>query len=540
MRRPLALAAALLLAAGPACARKPQPAPPVPLTEQGLVDDVDGYSFGPDGAVTRFTGLLIDRQGRIARLLGPDDPRPERPDFRFDAHGRTLLPGLIDADVRLSAIGFQASGLDLGATASLAAAQQALGRYARAHETPGWIRGGGWDEVRWGLGRDPAAADLDAAVKARPVMLVRAGGDALLANSAAIAEAGITAKTVDPPGGRIVRDARGTPTGLFIGSAMGLIERAAPARLPKERDAAIVAAQRLMLRAGITTVCDIGTDVADWESIRRLGDRGGLRLRVIAYAAGLEPLLAIAGPGPTPWLYDGRLRMVGLGLAADGDLGARAAWLTAPYADAAPWRGMPRIDDAKLRNLMVRAAMDDFQVAVEANGDAAVHQMLGAIDDISDAYGGDRRWRIEGAGLVAPADLDRLKAHSLVLVMQAPADPAAGARLSWPRAASLDAAMARDGVPLALGSGSGGGSPNAFAALADAARHLPLARAFAAFTAGGAYAARAEDRLGSLAPGHLADFILVDRDPFRVDAATLGETQILETWIGGVRAWVRP
>ncbi|MDO6413075.1 amidohydrolase [Sphingomonas sp. BIUV-7] len=557
----LAGAASLSLAGAPLDAKKRAPVAEIPLAEQGLVDNVNGYTLDGKGALVRFTGLLIDRDGKVVHLLKSGDTRPQRPDFKLDGKGRTLLPGLIDAHGHVQGLGEQALSLDLTGTKSLAEAQARLAAYAPAHTGSAWIRGGGWNQETWKLGRFPTAADLDAIVRDRPILLERIDGHATLANSAAMAAAGISAKTKDPAGGRIERDAKGNPTGLFVDSARALVEQAAPARLPRERDQAFAAAQDILLADGITATCDMGTSVEDWEAMRRAGDLGRLRLRVVSYAFGLEPALAVAGTGPTPWLYAGRLRMVGVKFYGDGALGSRGAALKQPYADAPGQKGTLFNDDAKLKNLMSRAAMDDFQVAVHAIGDAANAEVLDAINELSDTYKGDRRWRIEHAQIVDVKDLPRFAQHGTIASMQpshATSDhKMAIARLGPDRLGGAYAwkAMLDLKVPLAFGSDYPVEDPNPFAGLADAVtrqdaagdppggwlpeQKLTLTQAFAAFTIGAAYAAKAEDKVGSLEPGHYADFILVDRDPFAVDPAALRETKVLETWVGGQRAWMK-
>ena len=560
MLRRIATAALILcLAVSSAQARKREPGPP-PATAGGLIDNVNGYTLDGAGKLQRFTGLLIDKQGRVARLLGSGDKRPDWLDFRLDGKGRTLLPGLIDAHGHVMQLGLSAMQLDLSDTRTLAEAKAKLADYAARNPTLRWIVGFGWNQERWGLGRFPTAADIDAAVPDKPVWLERVDGHAGVANSAALAAAGITGATAAPTGGRIEK-AASRPTGVFVDSAMDLIRRVVPPALPIERDAALAKAQDMLLRLGITATDDMGSTAEDWLTFRRAADLGRLKLRIVSYARGIEPLLAVAGTGPTPWLYDGRLRMVGVKLYADGALGSRGAWLLAPYADAPGERGLQFLDDAKLRNLMSRAAMDNFQVAVHAIGDAANRQVLDAIDELVETYKGDRRWRIEHAQIVDPADIPRFGKNGIVASMQPTHQTSdrimAEARLGPNRLAGAYAwhSMLDAGAHLAFGSDYPVESPDPFAGLAAAisrqgvdgqpeggwmpAQRLSLVQAFAAYTTGAAYAGFAEDRIGSLQPGRMADFILVDRDIFTATPPDIRHTQVLETWIGGRRAWIR-
>jgi len=562
--RALLLGSAIALAlVAPAQARRQPPPPPpeVPISPEGLVDNIDGYTMNNEGQLDHFSGLLIGKDGRVEKLLHDGDPRPERPSFRLDGQRRTLLPGLIDAHGHVSGLGFQALSLDLTETNSLEDAQHRLQRYVAEHETPAWIRGGGWNQEKWKLGRFPTATDLDPFTGDRPVILERVDGHAVLVNSAAMKAAGITAHTPDPAGGRIERDAKGNPTGLFVDAARRLVEKAAPTPLPRERDAAMAKAQEILIADGVTATCDMGTSVDDWESLRRLGDTDRLRVRITSYGLGVDTTLTIAGSQPTGWLYGGRLRMVGVKLFADGALGSRGAWLKQPYTDMPSTRGLQFMDDAKLKNLMSRAAMDGFQVAVHAIGDAANAQVLDAIEEMAQTYTGDRRWRIEHAQIIAPQDLPRMAKYGTIASMQpthATSDHAMAVKRLGPerlKGAYAEKTMLDEHVPLAFGSDYPVEDPNPFPGMADAVtredaagdppggflpdQKISLVQAFAAFTTGGAYAAKAEDRIGSLTPGHYADFILLDRDPFQVDSKSLRDTKVLETWIGGARVWVR-
>ncbi|MFD1949929.1 amidohydrolase [Sphingomonas arantia] len=560
-RTALLAAAAILLATAPAHARRKPVVLPAPPNAGGLIDNVNGYTLDQNGRVIRFTGMLIDKAGRVSKLYQSGDTREKWLDFKLDAKGRTLLPGLIDAHGHVMELGFRTTELDLANTSSLADAQAKLRDYARDHTSPTWIRGGGWNQERWGLGRFPTASDIDRVVRDRPVALARVDGHAMLANSAALAAAGINAKTKDPAGGRIERDAKGNPTGVLVDAAQALLERAIPQPLPRERDVAFGSAQDQLLAFGIVATADMGTTPDDWNTYRRAGDAGRLRVRLISYAGGIEPMLSIAGTGPTPWLYDTHLKMVGVKLYDDGALGSRGAWLKRPYADAANQRGLPFLDDTKLRNLMSRAAMDGFQVAIHAIGDAANEQALDAIEEVALTYKGDRRWRIEHAQIVDPVDLKRFGQNGIIASMQPVHQTSdrlmAEARLGESRLAGAYAwkSMLDAGAKLAFGSDYPAESPDPFAGIAAAItredpsgqppggwhpeQKVDLPTAIAGFTTGAAYASFTEGILGSLQPGHLADFILVDTDPFTATPTQIRATKVQETWVGGKRAFLR-
>ncbi|MEA3065538.1 MAG: hypothetical protein QOJ27_1990 [Sphingomonadales bacterium] len=524
-----------------------------------LVDNVNGYTIGADGRLVRFGAMLVDDDGKVERLYQRGERKAERPRFRFDGKGRTLLPGLIDAHGHIMSLGLGALQLDLSDTRTLEEAQAKIAAYAAANPTPRWIVGRGWNQEVWGLGRFPTAAELDSVVRDRPVWLERVDGHAGWANSAAMREAGISAKTPSPAGGRI-EVVRGQPTGIFVDAATGLVEKVVPPPLPRTRDQAFERAQQIMLATGLTAAADMGTSPDDWLVMRRAGDEGRLKVRIIAYGSGVDSALAIAGTRPTPWLYGDRLRMVGVKLYADGALGSRGAWLKQPYKDRPGERGLGFMTDTEIRNLMSRAAMDNFQIAVHAIGDAANAQVLGAIEELSDTYKGDRRWRIEHAQIVDPADLPRFGRFGTIASMQPTHETSdwkmAEARMGLERLGGAYAwrTMIANGVPLAFGSDFPVESPNPFPGLAAAIsrqdaggqppggwlpeQRLTLEQALAAFTRGAAYAGFAEDRIGSLEKGRWADFILVDRDIFDVPTPRqLRETKVVETWMAGKKVW---
>ena len=213
----------------------------------GIVDNVNGITLDKDGKVVRFQALLVTSDGKVGKLLSAKDKRPEKLEWRVDFKGKTLLPGMIDAHGHVMDLGFRALELDLSDTKSLAEAQAKIAAHARANGDKAWIIGGGWNQEAWGLGRFPTAADLDAAVGDRPVWLSRADGHASWGNSAALKAAGITAKSVSPPGGRIEKTAAGQPSGVFVDSAQGLVAKVVPQPLGKDRNAAFLKAQSILL-----------------------------------------------------------------------------------------------------------------------------------------------------------------------------------------------------------------------------------------------------------------------------------------------------
>ena len=533
---------------------------PLPALADGLVDNVTGLTLDKDRKLVRFTALVVSPDGKVVRTLSGKDKRPDKLDWRVDMKGRVLLPGFVDAHGHVIELGFRALELDLSDAKSLDDAKARIKAYVAANPDRRWILGGGWNQETWGLGRFPTAADLDAIVSDRPVWLSRADGHASWANSAAMAAAGVTAKSVSPAGGRIEK-LGAAPSGVFVDAAQALVQKSVPQPLGKDRNAAFLKAQSILLSYGVTATADMGTTLDDWLTYRRIGDAGALRIRIMSYSAGVDTAVQIGGTGPTPWLYNDRLRLGGVKLYADGALGSRGAWLKAPYADAPGETGAGFLSDDVIRNLMSRAAMDNYQVAVHAIGDRADAQVLGAIEELAETYKGDRRWRIEHAQIVDPVDLARFGRNGIVASMQPTHQTSdrtmAEARLGPARltGAYAWATMARNGAPLAFGSDFPVERPDPWAGWAAAFTRQDAAgqpfggwrpeeavsreQAWWAFTAGAAHAGFAEEKFGRLAPGQRADFIIVDRDPTLSSPSELRATTVEETWVGGQKEFER-
>jgi hypothetical protein len=533
---PLALIAALLAS---------------PTSAETLINNVNGLQVGADGKLRHFTGLLLGDDGRVKEVLNGPPPAVRYPRI-VDGRGKTLLPGLIDAHGHVLGLGFSALQLDLVGTSSLDDLKARLRAYEVAHPDARWIQGRGWNQELWPDKRFPTAADLDSVVSDRPVVLERVDGHAIVVNSAAMKAAGVTTLTAAPAGGRI-------ENGLFVDNAIALIAKAIPPATPSESDQALAKAQDILLSYGVTGVGSMSTSLDDWNAMRRSGESGRLNVRLMVYADELKLLSVV--PQPTPWLYSDRLRMVGIKFYADGALGSRGAWLKQPYADKPDTRGLQFHSDAEMLQLADTAASHGFQIATHAIGDAANAQVISTYEAMSKKYGKDRRWRIEHFQIVDPADIPRLAPAGIIASMQPTHQTSdrlmAEKRLGPNRLSGAYAwqSVLKSGARLAFGTDFPVESPNPFPGLSAAisrqdmngqpsggwipSERLTFAQALGAYTRGAAYAGFAEDRIGSLEPGKWADFILVDRDPTKVDALSLGNTEVLETWVGGKRVWQR-
>ena len=523
-----------------------------PAWSETLISNVNGIQVGPDGQLQHFGALLIDDHGRVESVIKMPTPRVKRHDQIIDGHGKTLLPGLIDAHGHVLDLGMTRMTVQLVGTSSVADLQQRVRDYAAAHPNDPWIIGFGWNQELWPDKRFPTAADLDAIVSDRPVVLERVDGHAVVANSAAMKVAGVTAQTAAPPGGRI-------ENGLFVDNARGLIDNAIPARTPAQSDEALAKAQAQLLSVGVTGVGSMSTSIDDWEAMKRAGAAGTLNVRLMAYIGAAQA--AEANMRPTGWLYRDRLRAVGVKVFADGALGSRGAWLKRPYADKPDTRGLKFHSDAEMLQIADAAAANGFQIATHAIGDAANAQVISTYEALSKKYGRDRRWRIEHFQIADPTDIPRLAPAGIIASMQPTHQTSdrlmAEKRLGPNRLAGAYAwqSVLKSGARLAFGTDFPVESPNPFPGLSAAisrqdmngqppggwipSERLTFAQALSAYTRGAAYADFAEDRIGSLEPGKWADFVIVDRDPTKVDVSSLENTQVVETWVGGKRVWQR-
>jgi predicted amidohydrolase YtcJ len=470
----------------------------------------------------------------------------------IDAGDATILPGLTDAHGHLYGLGLS---LDIVNVVGANSYDEVIAKIrARAAQSkPGeWIRGRGWDQNRWPGRQFPTAVPLDAAVPDHPVWIKRVDGHAGVANSAAMRAAGVTASTPDPEGGRIVRDSSGNPTGTFIDAAQELIEGKIP---PPSHDIVkrrVLAAAQNIAANGLVEMHDAGADAATFAAVKELIDEKRFPIRVYMMVSDEAPLVK-------EWLargplldYGGRLTVRSIKMYADGALGSRGAALLAPYSDDPRNVGLIVSTVAHMTDVAKRAAAAGFQVNTHAIGDRGVRNVI----DSYEAAGvtPDKRWRIEHLQVVAPEDFARVAHDGIIASMQpthATSDmPWAEDRLGPERIKSAYAwrTVLQSGARLALGSDFPVEAVNPFFGIYSAVtrqdhkgnppggwypdQRLTLAEAIRGFTAGAAYAAFQEDSRGTIEPGKLADFTIVDGDFYHLPVP-LFQAKVKYTVVGG-------
>lgn len=491
----------------------------------------------------------------------------------FDLGGAFVMPGFNDAHAHLGAAGQIKLSVDVTGVKSLAEMQARIRAAAQAAAPVAWLTGGGWDHTLWPSKTLPTKADLDAVTDGHPAFLVRVDGHIAIANSAALAAAGITKTTPDPQGGKIDRDASGEATGIIRETAQALIDKHIPPPTPALRRRGIELALADAVEHGVTSV----QDNSDWEDFlvyEQLEKEGKLPARIsewLPFNASVDLLKQHRAyhPADDPMLHTTMLKGF-----MDGSLGSRTAALNAPYSDDPGNSGIPRYQQANLNQMAIERAQAGFQMGFHAIGDRAVSMALDAFAAAQQAapmkadmqtlrapngrkiihatLTGSRN-RIEHSQVVDPGDFTRYRQLGVIASMQ----PNhlltdmnwAEQRLGPERAKSAYAwkSFLDAGVMLAFGTDYPVEPITPFRGVYCAVTRmneagtqtyhpeekLTIWQTIYAYTQGSAYAEFTESKKGKLANGYFADFVVLDRDITAVAPPEILKTQVLRTVVNG-------
>ncbi len=504
---------------------------------------------------------LAMRGERLLMVGAATDVLAAYPDARrIDAGGRTVVPGLIDAHAHLMGLAQSLIQADLVGTSSKQDIIDRLQAFAEELPEDAWLTGRGWDQNDWPTQAFPTRADLDDAFPDRPVWLVRIDGHAGWANTAAMEAVGMEAIAAmdDPEGGALRRDDRGTPNGMFIDTAMDIIGEAVPPPSEAELDRGLALALEETAKYGLTGVHDAGADLETIDRYQRFIDAGRFPLRVYAMVGGRGETFDHYCAEGLLHNYDDRLAVRSVKFYMDGALGSRGAALLSAYADDPGNIGLLRTEPEVFNRDVQRALECGFQVNTHAIGDRANRVVLDGYAAAIDRLGaGPGRHRVEHAQILAPGDIPRFAELDVMASVQpthATSDMYwAEDRLGPERINGAYAwrSLLDSGARLALGSDFPVEDVDPIegfhaAVTRQDAENWPEGgwqdderitrhEALRGFTLDAAYAAYQEADLGSLAPGKLADLVVLSQNIMEVPAQQLLDTEVVATFVGGAQ-----
>ena len=499
------------------------------------------------------------RDGHIVAVGTNDDIRKLKGAHTqvVDLGGHFVMPGFNDAHVHLEEAGLELLSVDLRGTRSLQEMQQRIADSAKTAAPGEWLAGGGWDQTLWTDGKLPTRQDIDAVSAGHPAVFSRVDGHIAIANTAALKAGGITAQTQAPEGGKIDLGANGEPTGILRETARGLVESKVPpptpARLRRAAELAIADAARW----GITSA----QDNSSWKAFLVYEDlerEGKLTLRISEWLAFDDPVDLLEQhrahhPAGDPMLHTAMLKGF-----MDGSLGSRTAALLAPYSDDPGNSGLARYQQDKLNTMTIERALAGFQLGFHAIGDRAAQMALDAFaaaESAAKQNGKERdfRFRIEHDQVIAPDQFAQYRKLGVIASMQPNhllTDMNWAMERLGPERAKTSYAWKEfldNGVHIAFGTDYPVEPITPFRGVYAAVtrqneagtksyfpeQKLTIEQALAAYTTGSAYAQFAEKEKGTLAPGMLADFVVLDRDLTKVAPPEILKTRVLRTVVGG-------
>jgi predicted amidohydrolase YtcJ len=516
-----------------------------------------------------FTSALAVRGGRVVFVGSDVEARTlaNAATSVIDLHGATVMPGFVDAHAHLLGLGNTLRRVNVAGSASYGEVIDRVKVWSKDVKPGEWILGRGWDQNRWQSKEFPTHDALSRAFPNNPVAITRVDGHALLANAKAMEVARVSAATADPEGGRIIRLAAGSPSGVFIDNAQDLIGRAIPASTPSDVRKAILAAIAECNRWGLTGVHDPGEDAETIGIYEQLAKEGKYNLRnYVMLSDPGEPGSAatLRNPylvrGPQSALYDGHLWIRAIKLYADGALGSRGAALLAPYADEPTNSGLLVSRPEHIQAWAETGLRRGFQVNVHAIGDRGNRIALDAFESaLKTVPVADHRFRIEHAQVISPEDIPRFARLGVIPSMQATHQTSdmrwAEVRVGPQRIRGAYAwrSLLNTGVVIPNGTDfpveevnplltfhaavtrqdptnwpAGGWYPEQKMTREEALQSMTIWPAFAGFQ---------ESVLGSLTPGKYADFVILDRDIMQVPDTEILGTRVVSTWIAGKRVY---
>jgi predicted amidohydrolase YtcJ len=486
----------------------------------------------------------------------------------IDAGGRLVLPGFNDAHVHFLDSGLGLASVQLKDAGSPQEFASRIAQYAAKQPKGRWILGGTWDEQRWNPPQLPTREVIDKVTPDNPVAVGRYDGHMYLANSLALKLAHVTAATPDPPGGEIVRDAHGNPTGILKDAAKSLVEAVIPPLSHEQRLEAARSALALARKVGVTSVQEMANSNEDLsrnlKTYEELEEKGELTSRI--YVAPLiDDWESYARVGMRHAFGSSLLRTGAMKAFADGSLGSTTAYFFQPYTDDPKTRGLLTDEMqplSKMRARLIGADKAGLQLCVHAIGDEAISLVLDLYQDVVKANGEkDRRWRIEHAQHMAPKDFERFARLGVIASVQpyhAIDDGRWAERRIGPERIKTTYAFRTfldQGVRLALGTDWDVAPLNPlltiYAAVTRATldgknpngwmpeQKLSVAEAVQAYTMGSAYAEFQEKEKGSLTPGKLADMVILSDDIFTIDPKLIRNVEVETTIVGGKVVWQR-
>jgi hypothetical protein len=559
-----AVACLLALGALGATSCGPHVEPADLVLTNGRVATVDPARPEAEGIAVR--GDTIEAVGTVAEMKTYIGQKTEV----IDLAGQFAMPGFIDSHAHFTAVGAAQAELNLMKARNWEEIVARVGEAAKKARPGEWILGRGWHQEKWdhrpspNVENFPTHEALSRVSPDNPVLLDHASGHAVIANAKAMALAGITRRTPNPPGGEILKDGQGNPIGVFRETAANLLQKAldaaratrTPAQVNAAADREMELASREFLSKGITTVHDAGVPFETVDRYKRFAEAGRLGVR-------LYVMLSDDLPG----LSDGlaKYRMIGafghhLTVRAikgymDGALGSRGAWLLEPYADLPGKTGLNVQPIDQLRAVAQLAADHDYQFCVHAIGDRANRETLNLFEEAYKAHPDkkDLRWRVEHAQHINAADIPRFGQLGIIPSMQgihctsdAPyvlarlgAQRAEEGAYAWQKLMKAGATIPNgtdapveevDPLPgyYALVTRR---QPNGEVFYGD--ERMSRAEALKAYTLNGAYAAFQERITGSLTPGKLADITVLSADITKIPDEQIQKAEVLYTIVGG-------